>query len=278
MTNFKYLFVVGAPRSGTTWLHQLLLSHPDAIGGQESHFFATFGRVLHDFDHKLHQHRPHGLAGYCRRDELIEHIRNHWAELTGPFAEFKPAATLFVDKTPDHAVWLDAIAEILPEARVLHMHRDARAVVASLLRASRQDWGRGWAPRSVASATARWLEYVQAAEAFGQRHPQRFARCSYEALQSNLEHSLRELLPMVGLSATDPIVDHMLSTQRADPSASDSSGYPMRGELAPASPPEPMGFYGPATVDSLRGELNFWSRHMVWRRTAETMRDLGYQR
>ena len=131
MTNFKYLFVVGAAPSGTTWLHQLLLSHPDAIGGQESHFFATFGRVLHDFDHKLHQHRPHGLAGYCRRDELIEHIRNHWAELTGPFAEFKPGATLFVDKTPDHAVWLDAIAEILPEARVLHMHRDARAVVAS---------------------------------------------------------------------------------------------------------------------------------------------------
>ena len=278
MTNFKYLFVVGAPRSGTTWLHQLLLSHPDAIGSQESHFFATFGRVLHDFDHKLNQHRPHGLAGYCRRDELIEHIRKHWTELTGPFAAFKPKATLFVDKTPDHAVWLDAIAEILPEARVLHMHRDARAVVASLLRASRQDWGRGWAPRSLASATARWLEYVQSAEAFGQRHPQRFARCSYEALQSNLEYSLRELLPMVGLSVTDPIVDHMLSTQRADLSAADSSGYRMRGELAPASPPEPMGFYGPATVDSWRRELNFWSRHMVWRRTADTMRDLGYQR
>ena len=83
---------------------------------------------------------------------------------------------------------------------------------------------------------------------------------------------------MLGLLASDPIVDHMLSTQRADSSAAYSSGYPMRGELAPASPPEPMGFYGPATVDSWRRELNLWSRHMVWRRTAETMRALGYQR
>ena len=71
---------------------------------------------------------------------------------------------------------------------------------------------------------------------FGQRHPQRFARCSYEALQSNLEHSLRELLPMVGLSVTDPIVDHMLSTQRADLSAADSSGYRMRGSWPCVSP------------------------------------------
>ena len=278
MTDFRYLFVVGAPRSGTTWLHQLLLSHPDAIGGQESHFFATFGRVLHDFDHKLNQHRPHGLAGYCRREELVDHIRQHWLELTRPFAEFKSGATLFIDKTPDHAVWLDVIAQILPEAHVLHMHRDARAVVASLLRASRQEWGRGWAPRSVRTASSRWLEYVQAAEAFGQHCPERFSRCSYEAMQTDLERCLRDILPLVGLSATDSVVDQLLRSQDPDQWDAGSPGYPMRGDLGPTSPPEPCGFYGPGSIDSWRRELNFWSREMVWRYTSKTMLGLGYRK
>ena len=35
----RVAFVVGAPRSGTTWLQQLLYVHPDVATGGESHLF-----------------------------------------------------------------------------------------------------------------------------------------------------------------------------------------------------------------------------------------------
>ena len=54
----RSVFVVGAQRSGTTWLQRLLLEDPRCCGGQEAHFFATFGRVLHEFDHKASLPRP----------------------------------------------------------------------------------------------------------------------------------------------------------------------------------------------------------------------------
>src|SRR5687768_17973655 len=40
------VFVIGSPRSGTTWVQRLLVAHPAVCGGQESHFFAAFGPPL----------------------------------------------------------------------------------------------------------------------------------------------------------------------------------------------------------------------------------------
>src|SRR5947208_10995760 len=37
-----FVFIVGAQRSGTTWLQRLLASHPAIAGGQESHLFSGY--------------------------------------------------------------------------------------------------------------------------------------------------------------------------------------------------------------------------------------------
>lgn len=36
------VFLVGSPRSGTTWVQRLLASHPQIQTGQESHLFAAY--------------------------------------------------------------------------------------------------------------------------------------------------------------------------------------------------------------------------------------------
>src|SRR3954468_24306620 len=35
----KAIFIVGVPRSGTTWLHQMLSVHPDVVTAGEAHVF-----------------------------------------------------------------------------------------------------------------------------------------------------------------------------------------------------------------------------------------------
>ena len=69
-----------------------------------------------------------------------------------------PEASVLIEKTPDHAVHLDLADELMPGCRVIHVARgfDA-AVVASLLRVSRTEWGKGWAPDSINAAAMRGL-------------------------------------------------------------------------------------------------------------------------
>jgi hypothetical protein len=276
----RSVFVVGAQRSGTTWLQRLLLEDPRCCGGQESHFFATFGRVLHEFDHKASLPRPHGLAGYWTRTDLVAEIRGLWQRTTAPLRERHPAAAWLVEKTPDHALCMDTIAEVVPDARFIHIVRDSRAVVASLLRASREPWGRGWAPGTAAAAADRWLAHVRAAEDFGAAAgPDRFLRLRYEDLLAGTAAELRRAFDFLDLEIDDARLAEFADRQRFDRQATrGGSAFESTGALGPATPPEPEGFFGRGTADAWRGELSPLARRTVWRRTGRLMRDLGYDR
>src|SRR5277367_1815524 len=72
------VFVVGAPRSGTTWVQRILLAHPQICGGQESHFLAAFGYPMEMFDPPPANERQVNLSTYWKREDFFEEIRAIW--------------------------------------------------------------------------------------------------------------------------------------------------------------------------------------------------------
>src|SRR4051812_48466444 len=73
----RVIFVVGAPRSGTTWLLNLLTTHPEIAGVEaESHLF-DFGvdRLFDNFDGRNPGIRP-GLRAYAERAALVDAVRD----------------------------------------------------------------------------------------------------------------------------------------------------------------------------------------------------------
>ena len=44
--NVEMIFLVGCPRSGTTWLQAMLSSHPTVYTGPETQFFFSFSTVV----------------------------------------------------------------------------------------------------------------------------------------------------------------------------------------------------------------------------------------
>lgn len=257
------ILVVGAPRSGTTLVQRTLLADPRCCGGQESHFFVSFGQVLRDFDRKRAMERAHGLACYWRRDDLVARIRALWSETMSGVVAASPGAGLLIEKTPDHALWLDVIAEVLPDARVVHVVRDSRAVCASLLAASRAPWGRAWAPRSAAAAARIWRAHVDAAE----RCTLPVHRVHFEELEREPLAVLRGLWSFAGLGASD---EALLACHRA--ARSGEAAFVGTGEIA-RSAPEPAGFHRGADE---RAQLGWLDRRRVWRETGDVMLRLGY--
>ncbi len=268
--------LVGAPRSGTTWLQRMLLAHPDCCGGQESHFLASFAKVRHDFDHKRDMVRPHGLAAYLTREQLLESLREIWVRTFDETIASKPGARLLLEKTPDHAMHLPFAAELLPACRVIHLVRDSRAVAASLIRASREPWGRGWAPRTPEAAAQRWLECVEAAERFGGSvEHSRFLRVHYEALHGSATGELRRLLEFLGTSVPDRALEQLVE---AGSGARLEAGFELRGDLRDRSTKEPAGFAGTGRRDGWRSTLGWRGERRVWSITQAAMGRLGYTR
>jgi hypothetical protein len=269
------ILIVGAPRSGTTWIQRLLLGDPRCCGSQESHFFVTFGRVLRDFDDKAALARPHGLACYWKRADLVDELRGLWHRSVRALIERHPTAEVLVEKTPDHACWLDVIDEILPAARIVHVVRDSRAVCASLLHASRQSWGGPWAPSNAAAAAAKWREHVEAAERSGARLGRdRFLRLHQEDVHEDPVREMRRLWPFAGLDVDAAPLEAI--AERA--SSPGGSPFEMTGELEGAAAPEPDGFARGGAPDRWRRELGPRQRWVIWRATAAAMRRLGYDR
>ena len=271
--------LVGAPRSGTTWLQRMLLAHPACCGGQESHFLASFSKVRHDFDRKRDLPRPHGLAAYLTRDELLESLRGMWLRTFAETIASKPAATVLLEKTPDHATHLDLAAELFPACRVIHLVRDSRAVVASLIRASREPWGRDWAPRTPEAAAKRWLECVEAAERSGAvLGAARFLRVRYEALHAEPSRELARVLGFLGLEAGEAEAARMIGASSSIGSDEATGRLRLRGELRDRPSLEPAGFVGEGRVDGWKGTLGWWGERRVWSITRRAMERLGYSK
>ena len=197
----RVIFVVGAPRSGTTWLVTLLATHPEIAGVEaESHLF-DFG-VDRLFDN-LEGRDPHfhGLLSYLDREELVDlardlcdgvlmSMRSHVCGNTVP--------PFVVEKTPiaDGADALDLARkrDVYPDAWYIHIVRDREAVARSLMRAP---WM--W-DRSYEVCAGLWDRTVgRARETLGDLP--HYLEISYETLRADPAAGCRDLFEWLGVAS-----------------------------------------------------------------------------
>ncbi len=255
------VFVVGVPRSGTTWLQRMILSHPQVCGGEESHFFCTFAPAIDQF---FPRREPVGLPCYFTKDNFWEELKGLWRRTMKPVIEAKPTATILLEKTPFHADHMQRILDVFPAARFIHVIRDSRAVVASLLAASRVEFGRSWAPRKAFSAARIWKRTATAAHRFGATLPDdRYMEIHYEQLSAFPAAELARVLRFIGVQAGHDqvlqiVTDNTIERQR------ETASLP--------------GLVRNGNANGWRRELSLWQKALVWAITRQAMAELGYSR
>lgn len=183
------LILYGAPRSGTTYLQQLLNQHSAIHLTGETRLFVWAHRSLVEVteDQK---------ALFAEREPFLAHLRKWYPEMIRAFYDTlgTPATRFWGDKNPhytDNVAYLQTIVDLFPGTRFIHIIRDGRDVVTSLYK-------KGWV--SFQTAHGVWSHSVDIGDAFGQSQPDGcYHELRYEDLVADDLKAATRILDFLGL-------------------------------------------------------------------------------
>lgn len=212
----KHAFILGSPRSGTTWLQMMLSEHPEVASGPETHAFSRYATNISGIiRYDLATPSFHGVAKIIGEDKVLAICKDLADECFAKFLESTPDATIVLEKTPSHIRCYDLILKFYPDAYIIHAVRDPRAVAASMRAASRTGWGRSWAPADVIDAAKLWLADIRLGPEIG-KATDRYEVVKYEELHSDGPQTLKRIFDLIGADSTLELCHDIAESLRLD--------------------------------------------------------------
>lgn len=267
----KHVFIVGCPRSGTSWLQLLMAQHPQVATTQETHLFDGYLRYL-DQAWKRYARWNTGINRlYCETEfhALCARFAN---DVFQRIAATNPAATVILEKTPAHVRYGELILKLVPDACFIHLVRDPRSVVASLCAAGKS-WGSEWASDSVVDNAQLWRSDVATGRALAAL-TKSYREVRYEDINGiSGAAALASLYGWTGLSADTEFCRKALDACRIDRLRGGSAGLRASEALLRSA-----NFYRKGTVDGWRQDLSPRDVRVIEYIGGDLMEICGYTR
>jgi hypothetical protein len=214
----EFIFIVGSPRSGTTWLHTILSGHPKvaSIAPVElthfSNYIPSLIRIWNNQKKNLAKNPwEHGLASIWSDDEFDHFLRSFTRDVYRKILDKNPGATHIADKHPNYSNFLPAITKVLPNARIVHIIRDGRDVVVSSKSVNKR---RGFMHAETEVMAKKWKTFVT--NAIGYRGNENYFELKYEDLLGNNRALLADLFRFCGLEATEDFLGETINRNKLD--------------------------------------------------------------
>ena len=207
----KQLFlIVGCPRSGTTLCQTMIASHPDVILPDETSFYsriyqnnsADLGELkIQEFeralDISLHFYRikelnlnPEIVKAKCQgKPQSWETI---FLAILATYAEQHNAKRVG-EKSPRHFAYVGLLKERFSNAKFIHVIRDPRATVLSLMKAP-------FGSNKIGNSCNLWQSAIKIHQQYAEElGAERYKAIKYEDLVCQPEETLREICKFLNL-------------------------------------------------------------------------------
>ena len=178
------LFIVGMMRSGTSLVEQILASHSDVHGAGE---LETMNQLI--------------VPRLSSMD--IDAVRAGYLKA---LSALNVSERFITDKMPLNFRWLGIILAALPEARIIHVTRDPRAVCWSIYKHYFPDEGNAYA-YGLQDLVEYHALYEDLMSFWRERHADRIYDLCYEDLTRDQEQETRKLLAFCDLDWQEQCLD-----------------------------------------------------------------------
>lgn len=193
------LFIVGMLRSGTSLVEQILACHSQVHGAGE---LVTMDRLA----------RP-VLSTQSDQNELsqddIKKVHDGYLE---KLSSLKVPEKIITDKTPHNFLWIGFILSAFPEAKIIHLNRDPKAICWSIFKRYFSTRGHGYGYDLVDLAQYYKL-YIDLMSFWRERFPNSIYELCYEDLTENQEEETRKLLEFCDLQWEKGCLDFHQNTR-----------------------------------------------------------------
>ena len=213
----KLFFVVGVPKSGTTWLQHVLNGHPNIYCGGESHFTNELAPLLQhaveDYNKRIAQIHTRKTDYPQFTNENLIHLFITAIGLLYANCVDDPDVECIGDKTPDHMEAMPLLAQLFPSARFVHIIRDGRDMTVSAWFHSLRKHGEAFRQqhpelRSFAEVSSKiWASVVPQARAYGRSCPDRYYELRYEDLHGSPEAVIEGMLRFLKVDSSPSAVE-----------------------------------------------------------------------
>jgi len=181
-STIRPIFIVGMLRSGTSVVEQIISSHHEVYGAGE---LKNLTQIIIPI---LREHLTDDKKKLSKKTFLS--IRKQYLE---SLSRFNTSENVITDKWPLNFRSIGFILSAIPEAKIIHLKRDARATCWSIYKHYFSDTGNGWAYNFDDLAEFYKL-YSELMRYWHEMFPGKVYDISYEDLTTNQEDETRKLL------------------------------------------------------------------------------------
>lgn len=213
------IFIGGSGRSGTTLMRVMLDAHPDLACGPEFKMIPGIASVYKSMMSPSYRDigRRYGLKKEDVRKNYQQFIENFFE----PFMK-ENGVDRIIEKTPNNLLFAKELSDIFPNPKFIHLVRDGRDVMLSLLKMEWKDLNSGeklWFVKDAKGAIIYWMQIVAeciklAKDPFLFEH---FKMVRYEDLIDEPEEKMKEVIHFVGEEWSDEVLGYYKKDRQDDP-------------------------------------------------------------
>lgn len=266
----QHLFVIGAPRSGTTWLQIMLAAHPRVCTTVEltlyNHYTMPWLKTWQNEVTALQEEeRYRGLAFIWTERQFYDFLRHFIEAVYQTLAAKNPHATHILDKNPEYSQYVEHINHLLPTARFIHLIRDGRDVAVSVMAAKKT---LGFGQANIQEAASYWHQQVLGARQ-GRQYAERYLEVRYEHLLNDGVNTLQTVFDFCELPFKRDEIAAIVENHRFEAMKTRQQGPDEQLKSKP-------GYYRRGKIGSWRQELSPLQKYIFQQVAGDLLKDLGY--